>query len=417
MKKILLLFTHFDTYIMKTKFLRSFTMDFKHKIKKYYKIISSFISVLVSASGLVLSLLAFFSDDYSNQIIYLVMVLSEIFLIVSTIYSVILVIKNQADSASIDDKNYEIAVIKNSEKTIFENNKAIITTYKDFYDKLNQILKNYEEREKSNINLLSNHEEQDEILNFINNSRNIDHNELKETLISIYNRFLSSTTNLLKMNIEEYLKSKGCNESVSIAVKQLSKPTDITKLSDNIDVYTAFRDSRTYNSKKRNETWKKKFKISKNSDFVMSNEKDFYIFNFMDKHYLDDGLYQNENTAFYENYNSGVTCTIYSCINGKRILYGYLACDSFFTNKTKKRVGKNIYDSNIANMMMYTAHIIAIFMEKFQNVWNSHYVAFQPDIRSWLNKDVSTLNDNEKSDVFGFCSTMVNSVKSTRYNR
>ena len=86
----------------------------------------------------------------------------------------------------------------------------------------------------------------------------------------------------------------------------------------------------------------KTFSIRKNSDFIFSIEKDYYIFNFVNKILSENGLYLNENTSFYENYNSGVTCTIYSCVNKERVLYGFLACDSLFDENTEKKCGKNI---------------------------------------------------------------------------
>ena len=151
-------------------------------------------------------------------------------------------------------------------------------------------------------------------------------NNLKSSLITHYNRFMIRTIDSLRNSIEEYLLTKGCKCSVSIAVKQLEKSINyagIDSLKSKSNVYTAFRDSRTYSSKKRNETWEKRFSISKNSDFVNSIEKDFYIFNFMDKTFMDNQLYLNENQNFYETYNSGVTCTIHSCVKKERMLYGF----------------------------------------------------------------------------------------------
>ena len=182
----------------------------------------------------------------------------------------------------------------------------------------------------------------------------------------------------VRRSLEEYLAAKGCKKGVSITVKQMETPQIYNILNDHkAKVYTAFRDYRTYASKHRNETWGKEFTISKNSDFVISIEKDYYIFNFVEKKHLDTGLYQNENTNFYEHYNSGITCTIYSCIRKKRTLFGFLACDSLFDKKDREKAGPDIFDWKAANIMMHAAQIIAMYLQLFYDVWDRYCIYFK----------------------------------------
>ncbi len=324
------------------------------------------------------------TENRYNNVIYFILFAAEIFLIISIIYSLVSIFKDQTNKISIDAKNIEIEKSKLAIKAIFENNKSIITTYKDCEDELNAIQEKYCETNKRIDGLLCDFEVEDvreeikiKTQKFVISEREKEYNDLKVSLINQYNRFLGNITNILKNNLEKYLASKGCNESIAIAIKQLAEPVlykDINN--ENINVFTAFRDYRTYSSRKRNGTWEKSFSITKNSDFIMSIEKDYYIFNYMNKKYLDDGLYQNENTSFYENYNSGVTCTIYSCINGERKLYGYLACDSLLKEKNRRKVGDDVFDWNMANMMMFVAHIIAMYLEKFLRAWDEYYIKY-----------------------------------------
>lgn len=420
--KMFVTFLLFHNYYIDEKFFRRFVMEkFIAKIKKYYKIISPSLSILISSIGLVLSFLGYKYDGNSNKVLFFVLCISEIFLVASTVYAVVSVFKNEIDKLSLEAKNKEIEINKDTLKIILENNKSMLTTYKDFNDRLTSIRNNYI---NSCVKLGKLNDGSTGNNTYITNEKEECHKRLKEALIDSYKRFLSSTTNLLKLNIEKYLLTKGYNEAVSIAIKQLSTPTDYTEINkSNVDVFTAFRDSKTYNIKKRNETWKKNFKITKNSDFIMSIEKDYYIFNFMNRSFLENGLYLNENEAFYEDYNSGVTCTIYSCVNGKRILYGYIACDSLF--KAKNDISdENIYDWNVANMMN-TAHIIAMYLEHFYKIWNDLYVNYEENLDSWLQIDFSALIDNnlktdnykENIEKYGFCETMQDIVNSTRYNR
>ena len=131
----------------------------------------------------------------------------------------------------------------------------------------------------------------------------------------------------------------------------------------------------------------------------------------MDKKYMEQGSYQNENTTYYEYYNSGVTCSIYSCVNGERKLYGYLACDSLFSEKLRRRLGKDIYDWNVANIMMYSAQVIAMFLEEFLKTWQ--------DNKAYLYDEASVGKeaDPPKEEKYEFCDVMKEYVKDKRYNK
>lgn len=405
----------------------------QEKIKKYYKIILPSFSILMSSFGLALSFLGFKYDENDKKIIFFVLIVSEIFLVITTIYSVISLFRGIITKSSLDAKNDELSTFRRSRKTILENNKTIVTTYKDFSDMLKMLKKEYLEsdrRLREFYNSSSSVENTEETKKYIEEEREREHNRIKDVLISHYNRFLSTTTNLLRLNVKDYILTKGCDADVSIAIKQLYEPTLYTEINRNdVNIYTTFRDSKTYGSKKRNETWEKTFKISKNSDFVMSIEKDYYIFNFMDKNYLEDGLYQNENAAFYENYNSGVTCTMYSCVNGKRKLFGYLACDSLVT-KSNKLTNKNVYDWEVANIMMFAANIVAMFLENFLTIWDDIYVDFDDNLEDWAKSEFGSSSttkadekehnsniDSIKKEKYNFCKTMIELVNGTRYNR
>lgn len=129
----------------------------------------------------------------------------------------------------------------------------------------------------------------------------------------------------------------------------------------------------------------------------------------MNKTYMDNGLYLNENQNFYENYNSGVTCTIYSCIGEERILYGFLACDSLLTPKSRALSGKAVYDYNVANMLMTTAHIIGLYLQDFLDVWNNYYIA--PQVEVLTSEKAKTTRKGE----LNLCAEMVDEINSTRY--
>lgn len=344
--------------------------------------------------------------------------MGEVFLVLSAVYSMLSIIKNANNRISVEQKETELLLNKNSNKIIFENHKASIAYYKDFRDKLHMLISNYtsKQAELQDLNGLASSKQlidsstQDIITSHIQQSVDSNLNSFMLEMIDLYNRFVINIIDLLQESIEAYLRTKGCNTPVALALKQLAHPTKYSLIDDKKNnIYTAFRDKKTYLSKARNETWKKTFSIRKNSDFIFSIEKDYYIFNFVNKMLSENGLYLNENTNFYENYNSGVTCTIYSCVNKERVLYGFLACDSLFDKHTEKKCGKNIYDYNVANMLMATAHIIALFLSEFLEVWDKYYIQAQCDKTNEIAYKMAQAQ-------YGLCNVMVERLNNTRYH-
>lgn len=436
----------------------------KNFIRKWYRLIGAVFACFINTAGLVLSIIEISSGNNSNNriMIYVILGVSEAFLIFSVIYSLVSIFKNKSEQIKLEEKNNQIDRLQSADKIIYENQKSIITTYKDCSDILNQKVANYLKDQKrinttyeklkeksieTNEYIITMEKEtRKEALEYLDNERINEFNKFRYSLIDSYNRFLGSITNIIRRSLEELISTKRCKKGVSITIKQMETPWDYNTLNDHqAKVYTAFRDYRTYSSKIRNETWEKAFTISKNSDFVISIEKDYYIFNFIDKKELDTGLYQNENRSFYEHYNSGITCTIYSCINKKRILFGYLACDSIFDKKDRKKAGNDIFDWKAANLMMHTAHVIAMYLQILFDTWNRYCIYSEPDkyvnndgvdcnirLEELKNKKTAAKNDNNKIEEQtynqeitetenlikenSFCNVIIKAVEERRYN-
>jgi len=414
----------------------------KFLVKKWYKAIINILSMLISAAGLAITVITLFVADPGNNavIIYILIIILSLLMIGATVYNVFSVLKEQGKKQEFDDVRDELNTGKKANRVIYENYKTSLTTFKDCADHLRDRITEYKKaytavdviEEK-----LSATPGSVDLDSYIKTQREDENSELCKALIIEYNRFIGAITNTLRRSIEEYLTTKGCYESVSITLKQLEYPVKYKDIDEkNANVYTAFRDFRTYSSKKRGETWGKAFKISKNSDFINSIEKDYFIFNFMTKKSLEDGLYQNENSTFYEHYNSGVTCTVYSCVGGERKLFGYLACDSLFNNKVKKRIGNDIYDWNVANILMHSAQIIAMYLELLLDYWDTYYIKFDKTKTFADNYDTaeasvsntdeilignegeSTSNEDTENDKTrrDFCYVIKANVENTRYS-
>lgn len=394
----------------------------KYWLNKYYKIVVSAVSLVINTIGLVLSIYSALigtEQTESSSYITFLLISAEVFLIISVIYTIISALNNYHNRVSIDEKNAELIRCKDANKTIYENNKAIIGYYKDFKDRLQMLvdehlaeLKNISKLEKKLNDVLpipgDNEKPND---NYFDNQKSKIDNDLKTNLIELYNRFIINTMTLLRESIEEYLVTKGCHAPVSLAMKQLESPERYSQIDEKkMNIHTAFRDAKTYRSKTRNETWEKSFCIKKNSDFKFSIERDYYIFNFVNKALAENGFYLNENDNFYENYNSGVTCTIHLCVNKKRVLYGFLACDSLFDQATRRKCGENIYDYNVANIMMSTANIIALFLHEFLDIWNLHYIE-----NGYYGKPDKVKSLDEAKKERNLCKIMIARAKNSRY--
>ena len=413
----------------------------KYRIIKWHKAIVSVLSLIVSVSGLTITIIDLsLKGEQDNRLVAFLVLIATGLLIIASGYNVVSFLRAQTKKQEFDEIKNELYIGKTANKVIYENNKSMVTTYKDCADNLRQTIKNYRKAYHS----IDEHGKELEKLSpgkfteYTEEQREKNNDDLSRALIREYNIFISRTVNTLRRSIEEYLTFKGCKENVSITLKQLEHPILYKNIDEkNANVFTAFRDYRTYSSKTRNETWDKTFKISKNSDFINSIEKDYFIFNFMTKKSLEDGLYQNENTTFYEHYNSGVTCSIYSCINKQRKLYGYLACDSLFNNRVKKQLGEDVFDWNVANIMMHGAQIVAMYLEDFINYWDDYYASFNKSkcYKDFLeeiekkneeeennqndslsqNNSTETGNQSEKARR-DFCCIIKDKVSASRYN-
>ena len=397
----------------------------KYFFKRASKVLTTILAFIINTFGFVFSV-----SDIRNAVsdtekyAFMILCIAEFFLIISVIYSVYSFAMNYNSKETSAIKTAELQRCRNANRIIFENQKNIISYYKDFSDRLKSTVHKFDANRSLTMKIIntaksSNSKNSKQMQKDLNESLEKQVKGFGDSLIEQYNRFMVKTIDVLKDNIEEYLSSKGCSATASVAIKQLSQEVSYPKIDDQIaNIYTAFRDSSTYWRRKRTETWEKKFSISKNSDFVVSIKKDYYIFNFMDKYNVDDGLYLNENTGFYENYNSGATCSIYSCVNGEKFLFGFLACDSLLDANIRKNFGRNIYDYNVANLLMSTAHILALYLGEFLEVWNNKYLneAYKVACSNSNSTNTKKTKDTFKAEN-NLCAYMRKKYKNARYSK
>ncbi len=378
-------------------------MKFRYVLIKYRKIIASVIAWIFNTIGIVLSIFGNINNDFGSvgTVIIVNLIAAEIFFICSIVYSLISLMRDVGRKERMNEAKSNYAKLEDANKKVIENNKAIITAYKDVNDKLNILVNDYEKTIKE-IEKEIKHADKikdDEISKYLKTQRVNEYESFRNSAIGLYNGFNIDVLNYLRSSLESYAYAKGYKCPIAIAIKHITVPVNYADIKEkDKNIYTSFRDSKTYNNKLRNGTWKETYSIYENSDFSHSIAKDYCIFNNISK---KSGMYRNETVAYYEHYNSGITYAINSCINGKRKLYGFLACDSMLTDKEIRKNGPEMFDLNMANIMASGAHVIAMFLETFLGIWEKEH------------------NDkNEKKDYYStdFCNTMKDKVSKARYN-
>ncbi len=377
----------------------------KYFFVKYRKLIFSILAWIFNSLGIALSIWGNIIDGPEKLIIMVNLIAAEIFFMCSVIYSLCAIIRDISRQELLEQAKIDLSKMQDANRKMIENNKSIITNYKDVDDTLNKIVADYQES-ITRIKTIREHThgQNDEIINeYIEKESLKEYENFRHSLIRLYNNFHINILNCLKSSLSSYSAARGYKCSIAIATKQLTDPIEYSKIDERApNIYTAFRDSQTYNNKLRNETWTKKFSIYENSDFSHSIAKDYCIFNNISR---KSGMYRNENRAYYEYYNSGITYAIYSCIGGERKLYGFIACDSLLTDKEIEKNGAEMFDLNMANILSVGAHMIAVFLEKFLKVWESNY---SPEY----------YEQNHKKSLYSknFCEAMKYNVDKARYN-
>lgn len=197
--------------------------------------------------------------------------------------------------------------------------------------------------------------------------------ECRQAMLDEYSRFVCSLINRTKEMIESYLDGKGATMEVSVTLKLFVDPgsaDQIVSSGGRANLFTAYRDTQTYESGERNENPPRLYTINKNSDFThCANGHNYYMFNVN-----RDGLirgYTNENEGYSQYYNSGVTVLVESkstdltrCATPS-VVYGFLACDTLNENF----LGEQLMDDNVASIMMAMGAMIGSYCNYLEYAW------------------------------------------------
>lgn len=344
------------------------------KIKECFSWFIAILSFIFGIIGLVKG------DSIEAIVVYIIVIINSIVLIGLGIYLIISYLYNRG---KIEEKDHEILQLtkeKEAEKenaalidrayiSHTENTVYLVTSLHDFLQRLYSLtdrcfaeIANIQREEKEMRAHSYTAEEIEEKITKLGKEKN---RNICANLYDDYKRFLSNILTKTQNKIESYLRSRGYDLEVSLTLKMLVNPIQKEKLcSEKANVYTAFRDSRTWNKRIRREVAQKLFVIEKNTDFIHCIVHGTYIFNNKsDK----DKDYYNENTEFYKYYNCGITVLINSGNkeNEDNIIYGFLTCDVL----NDKYPEKEIMDNNIAMILRNTECLLSIYFDNIGYNW------------------------------------------------
>ena len=369
----------------------------------FLKLIEKYLSWVIAIGGLICSIVGLFNTDaFSSRVVYLIVIIDTLILIgigcyIAISYYINLSKKGEYErdiecyARRVDALKEKLQINKKTIETININSEYIISSLCNFLNRFFSMT----DKALDEIESIKTEEKEMREHNYTNSEINKKialltkekNDYIWHSVIDDYNRFLGNITVKAKETIEAYLSSKGIKTNVALAIKLLITPTEmrqINKVQNQPIVYTAFRDSKTWREKKRNEIAKNKYTINKNSDFIHCLNRDYFIFNNKNS---DSEDYTNENKNFDDYYNCGVTSLISSNKHDDRIVYGFLACDVLNENSELE----DIMDMNVANILKGISHVIATYFDNIDNNWvffefSDEYVSFWEHLKIYYFK-------------------------------
>lgn len=191
-------------------------------------------------------------------------------------------------------------------------------------------------------------------------------NEFSIGLFNLYKQYTSNLLTYTVTMVETYLKMFGKEREISATVKLFNEPY-FTKNNGRkrIIVYTAFRDKKTYEAKKR-EIGVEPYSIDGNVDFSLCiTQEDYFINNAV----KGDPSYVNEHKDFDAYYNCAVVVPIRAKQeDGSFKILGYLCCDCLNSERNI-----DVFDKQVANLLFALAQLYATFLETLDSNWSDRF--------------------------------------------
>ncbi len=351
-------------------------------IEKIVRWIKEIISWIISVGGLIVGIIGLATkSEFGKTVVYTIIIIDSLLLVLLGIYSVLFYLKNRNQLNEkemtiirrdhiIEDQENILRCYEKANRLLTSNYNYMISTLQKFLNRWQDVVKqaviDTEDLEQEEGSLkkhgYSDGEIETKVITIAKQRQAI----IVKNLYDDYKRFLSNILKKTQENIESYLSLKNYEFEVSVTIKQNITPfylSDAEKYISQPCIYTAFRDSRTWARKVRNESSRKRFRMKENSDFMHCLTQGYYIFNNKTRESKD---YLNENKEFDKYYNCGVTTILASNKEDQqKLVYGFIACDIL----NDKSNDDKIMNDEIAMILQTAAHIITAYFDSINDKW------------------------------------------------
>lgn len=374
------------------------------KLSEYAVTIDKILSWIVAIAGLILAVWTSVAGDQINfPWILGIIAVDSIMLVLLGVLSAVLFAKQRA---SFRDKQVEVEVkLKNeiklrednevkSKNDLTEKDKAIetgINKYSDFisggatltraaiestngiaevanrhFERIRRLEPILDEAEIDRLNQTDNSKEDGIYAYFLDEYlRSLE--QMSEDFFQEHDILLKQLLDTGSKLIEDYLSCRGMPLRVSMCVKLFVDPNFSNELLSQIsrrNIYTAFRDTETFDQERRRENPPQRFSVKGNSDFEHCLATDsVYTFN----NAVLGGTVRNESNHFCRLYNCGATAEIVSKVKGSRepgIIYGFIACDVLNQDGSLEPI-----DDHVGDILIMLRNLLALFYDQIDAVW------------------------------------------------
>lgn len=214
----------------------------------------------------------------------------------------------------------------------------------------------------------SDSDEFETLASYIDDSISREADRVMSEFFASHRKFLGQVVETARRCIEAYLRSRGFNLDVAVAVKLFVFPTDtetLIELSSRRNIFTGFRDERSWNSVRHQSYPTQLYSIGGNTDFLYSIRKgEAYIFN----NAVRGSGYENESGSFPEHYNCGATSYI-QAKTPRRVGtwrgFGFIACDVKNNNPEQAPI-----DEQVGDLMNCFAAILGNYYDRTEDAWS-----------------------------------------------
>jgi hypothetical protein len=323
-----------------------------------------FVNPVLSAIGIFISIIGLLRSDTLSKFVFQILISSYVIVLISCSITAVAVYKRKMEGIKNLDK------IKEKDTRLLEKDdiiKNLIDFDYNLHKKTNLTVANIMFKVDSFRNSLEplfikakNHQliPDDDILDSDKKIAYLIIDDFINEIIRIYRDYTQDIITDTKNIIQEYLKNKGYQYSVSISLKLYNRilknfKSDIKE----IIVYTAMRDS---DSPQEREIGKDDYTINGNTDFFTCLKQGYYINNNAKR---SKGDYMNEHSDFDRYYNCTVTVPIFMDFPETQRRFGYFCCDLL------KDSDVEIFDPSVANILSSSAINIAYLFDHIYSIW------------------------------------------------